>query len=94
MSAEELNRLQWEIKKQADNSIVAGALGIVFWIFVPIALISARRAVALIEEHNIGHQYLRRARRGKSLAYAGLILGGAIVLGFLGLVVLSIVIQR
>jgi hypothetical protein len=84
LSPEQLNRLEWEIKKQATNSVVAGVVGIVFWIVSPMAFICGRKAISLIEEHGVGRQYLRTANRGISLGYVGLVMFAAVVLGSLG----------
>jgi hypothetical protein len=64
LTPEQVSRLEWEIKKQANNALVSGVLGILFVFFVPMSFICGRRAIDLIEQHHVGYQYLRRAKRG------------------------------
>lgn len=63
----------WEIRKQANNAILAGVVGFVLSvIFSPIAVMCGRQAIQLIQTNGVGQHYEPRARLGIKLGYLGI----------------------
>jgi hypothetical protein len=69
-----LARVLKEITNQATASVVVGAVGIFFFgiIFGPFAIYRGSKAHRLMRENDIGWEYERRAKLGRTLGFIAL----------------------
>jgi hypothetical protein len=69
-----LSPTEQHISKNADISVVLGALGIVICglILCPIAVSYANRARDAIIDEDVGHQFMKQANLGRTLGYIGI----------------------
>ena len=79
----------WEIRKEAGNAVLAGAIAFFIGIiFSPVAIMCGRKALRLIEQHDKGHEYERRARLGIKLGYIGIgVFVAVFVLACIGMII-------
>lgn len=83
--------VEWQIRREAGNAFVAGILSLVGGVFfIPVALVSGRRAIRLIEQYGTGHEHYRKARRAISLAYLSIGLIGLVGLMYVLIGVVAI----